>query len=83
MREKKKPKELNFFPVIMLYFLTWGGISSGSDSKESACQCGRCGFDPWIRKIPWKRKTQPTPVLPAKFHGQRSLAGYSPWGFIT
>ena len=31
--------------------------------------------------IPWKRELQPTPVfLPGKFHGQRSLAGYSPWG---
>ena len=38
----------------------------------------RCGFDPWVRKIPWRRKWQPTPVfLPGKFHGQRSLAGYS------
>ena len=38
-------------------------------------------FDPWIRKIPWRRKWQPTPVfLPGKTHGQRSLAGYSPWG---
>ena len=39
------------------------------------------GFDPWVRKIPWSRKWQPTPVfLPGKFHRQRSLAGYSPWG---
>ena len=38
-------------------------------------------FDPGIGKIPWRRKWQPTPVsLPGKFHGQRSLAGYSPWG---
>ena len=42
-------------------------------------QCRRCGFDPWVRKIPWRRK--PTQVfLPGKSHGQRSLAGYSPWG---
>ena len=39
------------------------------------------GFDPWIGKVPWRRKWQPTPVfLPGKSHGQRSLAGYSPWG---
>ena len=39
----------------------------------------RCGFDPWVRKIPWRRKWQPTPVsLSRKSHGQRSLAGYSP-----
>ena len=38
----------------------------------------RCGFDPWFRKIPWKRKWQPTPVLlPGESHGERSLAGYS------
>ena len=39
------------------------------------------GFDPWVRKIPWRRKWQPTPViLSGESHGQRSLAGYSPWG---
>ena len=44
-------------------------------------QCGRPGFDPWIRKIHWKRKWQPTPVLlPGKSHDQRSMVGYSPWG---
>ena len=38
-------------------------------------------FDPWVRKIPWRRKGQPTPVfLPGKSHGQRSLVGHSPWG---
>jgi len=38
-------------------------------------------FDPWIEKIPLKRKWQPIPVfLHEKSHGQRSLAGYSPWG---
>ena len=41
----------------------------------------RLGFDPWAGKIPWNRKWQPTPVfLPRKFHGQRSLGSYSPWG---
>ena len=39
----------------------------------------RLGFNPWVRKIPWRRKWQPTPVLlPGKSHGQRGLAGYSP-----
>ena len=51
--------------------------------KESACRYrrhNRCGFDPWVGKIPWRRKWQPIPVfLPGKSHGWRSLAGYSPW----
>ena len=47
--------------------------------KRSLCR--RHGFDPWVRKIPWRRKWQPTPAfLPGKSHGQRSLVGYSPWG---
>ena len=41
----------------------------------------RPGFDPWVRKIPWRRVWQPTPVfLPGESHGQNSLVGYSPWG---
>ena len=39
------------------------------------------GSDPWVRKIPQRKKWQPTPVfLPGESHGQRSLVGYSPWG---
>ena len=39
------------------------------------------GFHPWVGKIPWRRKWQPTPVfLPGESHGQRSLAGYRRWG---
>ena len=41
----------------------------------------RLGFDPWVGKIPWRRKWQPTLVLLlGKFNGQRSLVGYSPMG---
>ena len=49
--------------------------------KWSQCsQCGRPGFHPWVGTIPWRRKGLPTPeFLPGEFHGQRSLAGYSPW----
>ena len=57
------------------------GLPTWLSSKESACQCKRHGFSPWVRKIPWRRKWQPTPVfLPGKSCGQRSLAGYSPVG---
>ena len=45
-----------------------------------AVQCRRPGFDPWVGKIRWRRAWQPTPVsLAREPHGQRSLAGYSPW----
>ena len=48
----------------------------GASGQESACQCGRlkrCGFDPWVGKIPWRRAWQPTPVfLSGESHGQRN-----------
>ena len=44
-------------------------------------QCRRCGFDPWVGKILWRRAWQPAPVfLSRKSHWQRSLVGYGPWG---
>ena len=60
------------------------GFPGGTGGKEPTCQCERLerlGFDPGVGKTPWGRKWQPTLVfLPRKFHSQRSLAGYSPWG---
>ena len=56
------------------------GFPGGSNGKASACTCGRPGFDPWAGQMPWRRNWQLTPVLlPGKFHGWRSLVGYSPW----
>ena len=50
--------------------------------KALLSNCRRPSFDPWVRKIPWRSDWLPTPVfLPGEFHGQRSLAGYSPWGW--
>ena len=63
-----------------------GGFPGGfyGKKKKPTCQCRRLwrpGFAPWVRKILWRRKWQPTPVfLPGEFHGQRSLPGCSPWG---
>ena len=49
--------------------------------RESTCQGRIHGFNPWVGKIPWRRKWQPTPVfLAGKSHGQKSLVGYSSWG---
>ena len=61
---------------------TWG-FPDDAVIKNPPANAGdsRHGFDPWVGKIRWSRKWQPTTVfLPGKFHGQRSLAGYSPWG---
>ena len=60
------------------------GIPRGTSGKEPSCQCRRCqrcAFNPGVGKLPWRRAWQPTPgLLPGESHGQRSLAGYSPWG---
>ena len=65
-----------------------GTLSTASQvalsGKEPACQSRRGEwrwFDPWVRKIPWRRKWQrPPKFLPGESHGQRGLEGYSPWG---
>ena len=50
------------------------GFPPGASGKESTCQCSSHGFDSWVRKIPWRRAWQPTPVFsPGEPHGQRSL----------
>ena len=55
------------------------GFPGSSDDNESACQCRRPRFDSWVQ-ISWRREWLLTPVfLPGRPHGQRSLAGYSPW----
>jgi len=55
------------------------GFPVGASGKQPSCQCMRLKrhrFDPWIRKIPWRRAGQPTPVfLPGESHGQETLVG--------
>ena len=61
--------------IILYSFQQCEGLPRWFSGKESACQCRRHRFDPWVRKI---RKWQPTPAfLPGKSHGQRSLVNYS------
>ena len=59
------------------------GFPGGSSGKEQGYQCWRhkrFWFNPWVKKIFWRRAWQPTPVLlPTEFHGQRSLTAYGPW----
>ena len=60
------------------------GFPGGAKDKEPVCQCRklkRHGSNPWVGKIPWRRKWQPIPgFLLRESHGQRSLVGYNPWG---
>ena len=70
-KESDSTERLNWTELKHIRGLPW--CLSG---KESACQCR---FNPWVGKIPWRRKCQPIPeFLPGKSHGQRSLSGYSP-----
>ena len=68
----------SFMPTRILSF------PGGTSGKEPACQCRRHKrhqFDPWVRKIPWRKARPPTSVyFPGESHRQRGLAGYSPWG---
>ena len=67
--------------IMIISLRNRGALLRWLSGKESSYQCKRQGFDPWVRKIPWRRKWQPTPVfLPGQSHGQRSLEGYSPRG---
>ena len=70
---------------LVKYYLHYTmGFPNGSVVKNppvNARSCRRYMFDPWVGKIPWRRKWLPTPVfLPGESHGQRSLVGYSPCG---
>ena len=58
-----------------------GGLPWWLRRQRVHLQCRRLRFNPCVRKIPWRRPWQPTPVfLPGESRGQRSLVGYSPWG---
>ena len=68
------------YVCIYVYICMYMGLPRWLSGKESAWQYRRLMFDPWVGKIPWRRKWQPTPVfLARKPYGQRSWAGYSPW----
>ena len=57
------------------------GFPGGAVVKNPPANTGDLGSIPGSERFPWRKKWQPTPVLlPGKFHGQRTLAGYSPWG---
>ena len=69
--------------MLLSIHIVFKSFPGSTSSEESACQCRRLkrhGFHPWVRKIPWRGKWQPTPVfLPGESHGQKNLVGFSPW----
>ena len=73
-RKKKVP--WNYFNMKVVFTL---GFPYGYLPLRIFLQCRRLQFNSWVGKMPWRRDRLPTPVfLPGKFHGQRSLVGYSP-----
>ena len=73
-------KECNIQSIVKYALRGPKGAQRWRICPKSACQCRRHEFNPWVRKIPWRRKWQPTPVvLPGKSRGQRSIAVCSPW----
>ena len=81
-QEANSMREINL--SLLLKAISLIRLPRWCSGKQSACQCRRRKrhrFDPWVGKIPWSSKWQPTPViLPGEFHGERSLVDYSPWG---
>ena len=80
---------IQFFSHVRLFATPWItarqaslSITNSWSSLRLTCQLRRHkrhGFDPWVRKNPWRRKWQPTPIfLPGESHGERNLAGFSP-----
>ena len=66
--------------LVALILHDYSRASRIAEMVRICLQCGRPGFDRWVRKIPWSREWQPTPVfLPGESHGQRSLVGYRQW----
>ena len=88
--EKKKQRELTCNIFYLTYYSKYYfniyftlGFAGSTSGKEPACQCRkrkRKGFNPWVGKMPWRRKWQPTPVsLPGESRGQRRRESCSPW----
>ena len=71
--------QITFWSSVLSLFL-WLCFPGGFNNKEFACHAGDLGFIPGLRKSPGEGNGNPSPKrLPGEFHGQRSLADYSPW----
>ena len=67
------------FTHVYIYTCTY--IYNFPGKLQMVKNSSRPGFDPWVRKIPWRREwLTPSELFPGVFYGQRSLESYSPWG---
>ena len=82
--KRLRARTLEELPSFLTGTIVIGACQEAVTVKKLPANVGRHkghGFNPWVGKIPWRRTWQPTPVfLPGESHGQRSLAGYGPWG---
>ena len=74
---KSRTRLSNFYSLIHY----WASLVAQRYRVWMQCRrLRRCGFYPWVRKIPWRRAWQSTPVfLPGESSGKMSLTGYGPW----
>ena len=71
------PEQRVFFKAYISWYEGFQGGASGRESTYQYRGCKRWRFNPWVGKIPRRRKWQPAPVfLPGKFHRERNLVGY-------
>ena len=79
-KRSKTMHTTNMCSVTNLYHICNLYVSLVAQTVKNLPTMQENSFDPWVGQIPWRREWLPTPVfLPGKFHGQRSLASYSPW----
>ena len=75
------PRLFTSLYLFLLVCIKLSGVSWWLRWKNICSQCRRPRFDPWVRKIPWRRERQPSPVfLPGELYRQTSLVGCSSWG---
>ena len=75
----KKTHRATSVDIFLKGYIDFPGGSVVKETAYNAGATGHPGFDPWVRKIPWRRARQSIPVfLPGESHGERNLLGYSP-----
>ena len=80
IQEEGSQKEKNQYHILRHICEIWDSLVGQMVKNLPTMQKPR--FNPWVRKITYRKEWQPTPVfLPGEFHGQRSLVGCSPWGY--